>query len=93
MASGEGGAVARLSGPRWEVPGGTAAECAPAQAQRGVVLARRDQRPTLHEIAEGRELAALPQARDAALAADLSVSLLLDGEVAMHRLATHLSLL
>ena len=65
---------------------------APAQLERGVVLLQRAQ-PSLYSAREGLLLAQLPSARAAMLAPDLSCVLLLEGEVSVHRLTTHLSVL
>jgi hypothetical protein len=92
FATGEGGAAARLDGKRWSLPAEDGAQAAPAALQRGVVLLRRA-KTCLYDAAEGMPLALLPPARAASLAADLSCALLLEGEVAVHRLATHLSVL
>jgi hypothetical protein len=91
FATGDGGAAARIDGPRWELPAESAGPCAPAQVQRGVVLVRRSQ-PALYDAAEGLLLAQFAAPRDAVLGPDLSCALLLDADVSLHRLATHLSL-
>ena len=95
IATGEGGAAARLDencAVLWSLPAEGAAPAVPAQLQREVALLQRAQ-VSLHDVAEGLEVARLPPARAVALAADLSCALLHDGEVSMHRLATHLSVL
>jgi hypothetical protein len=82
----------RLDGrKRWSIaPGGGAA--GPALLRRGVLLLHREG-TELYDAAEGLPLARLPAARAAALGPDLSCALLEGGEVSLHRLATHLSVL
>lgn len=92
IASGANGALARLTGKRWEVPPEGESPPSPAQLQRGVVLSRGVS-TLLYDAAEGLTLAQLPPAREAALAPDLSCALIEEGEVSMHRLTAHLSLL
>jgi hypothetical protein len=80
-------------GPRaWSLPPETGAPSAPAQLQRGVVLLQRAL-PSLHDAAEGFLLAELSEARAAVLAPDLSIALLHERELSVHRLTTHLSVL
>ncbi len=65
----------------------------PAQAQRGIVLVQRSQ-PALYDASEGLLVAQLPPARAAVLAPDFSCALLEDatgGDISVHRLTTHLS--
>ena len=92
VATGDGGAAARLDGKRWSLAAEDGAGPAPAVIQRGVVLLQRAN-TCLHGAAEGLLLAQLPPARQAALGADLSCALLLEKEIAVHRLAAHLSVL
>jgi len=93
FATGEQGEAARIAGPRtWTVPPETGGLSRPAQVHRGVVLLERAQ-PSLYEPVQGLPLAQLPAARGAVLLPDLAVALLSDGELAVHRLATHLSVL
>jgi hypothetical protein len=92
VATGDGGAAARLDGKRWSLAAEDGGVSAPAVIQRGVVLLRRAN-TCLRGAAEGLLLAQLPPARQAALGADLSCALLLEEEIAVHRLATHLSVL
>jgi hypothetical protein len=93
IATGDGGAAARLDekcAALWSLPAEGDAPAAPALLQREVVLLQRGP-ISLHDAAQGLPLAQLPAARAAALGADLSVTLLHESEVSMHRLATHLS--
>jgi hypothetical protein len=93
IATGDGGAAARLDSKRWSVPADGPAPALPALVDRGVVLLHRSS-TALYDAAEGLPLAHLPSARAATLAADLSCALLHgDGEISMHRLTTHLSVL
>jgi outer membrane protein assembly factor BamB len=93
IATGDGGAAARLDSKRWSVPADGPAPALPALVDRGVVLLHRSA-TALYDAAEGLPLAHLPSARAATLAADLSCALLHgDGEISMHRLTTHLSVL
>jgi hypothetical protein len=80
-------------GPRaWSLPPEAGVPSAPAQLQRRVLLLQRS-RPSLHDAAEGFLLAELPEARSAVLAPDLSIALLHERELSVHRLTTHLSVL
>jgi outer membrane protein assembly factor BamB len=92
IASGANGALARLTGKRWEALPDGESPPSPAQLQRGVVLSRGAS-TLLYDAAEGLVLAQLPPAREAALAPDLSCALIEADEVSMHRLTAHLSLL
>ncbi len=92
LASGANGALARLTGKRWEIAADGESPPSPAQCQRGVILARGAS-TLLYDAAEGVPVARLPRAREAALAPDLSCALIEEGEVSMHRLAAHLSLI
>ena len=89
VATGDGGAAMRLDGRRWSAAAETSAPSSPAQLQRGVALAGR----RLLDLEEGLAVATLPPARALMLSPDLSFGLLDENEVAMWRLATHLSLL
>jgi hypothetical protein len=85
----------RASGLRpraWSLPPEAGAPSAPAQLQRGVALLHRAL-PSLHDAAEGFLLAQLPEARAAVLAPDLSIALMHESELSVHRLTTHLSVL
>ena len=90
IAVGPGGAAMRLDGrKRWSIDG---AGDAPASGllRRGVLLLQRG--PTeLYDAADGLLVAQLPEARVAALGADLSCALLHEDAVSLHKLATHLS--
>jgi hypothetical protein len=80
-------------GPRaWSLPPEAGVRSAPAQLQRGVLLLQRS-RPSIHDAAEGFLLAELPEARAAVLAPDLSIALMHENELSVHRLTTHLSVL
>jgi hypothetical protein len=95
IATGEGGAAARLDEKGailWALAADGSAPAAPALLQREVVLLQRAH-ISLHALTEGLLVAQLPPARAAALGPDLSCALLHDGEVSMHLLATHLSVL
>lgn len=92
LATGPDGALARLTGRRWEAPPDEEAEPEPAQLQRGVVLSRGAS-TQLYDLADGVPVAQLPPARDAVLLPDLSCALIDDAGVSLHRLATHLSLI
>ena len=99
VATGEGGEAALLglqapgSGLRpWSLPAEEGSAAAPAQLERGVVLLQRA-RPTLYDAREGLPLAQLPPARSTVLTADLSCLSLQGSDLAVHRLATHLSVL
>ncbi len=91
IATGPGGTAMRLDGRRrWSIaPAGTAPS--PAQLRRGVLLLQRGA-TELFDAREGIPVAWLPSAQSAALGPDLACALLQGGEVALHRLATHLSL-
>jgi hypothetical protein len=92
IAAGPSGSAMRLDGrKRWAIAphGGTSA---PALLRRGVLLLHREG-TELYDAAEGLALARLPAARAAAIGPDLSCALLHGGEVSLHRLATHLSVL
>jgi hypothetical protein len=82
IATGDGNA-ARLDDQRWTA----AVDGGPAQIQRGIALVGR----TLVDVQEGLPVAELPA--EGVLGPDLSVAMLVDEEVAVRRLATHLSLL
>jgi len=88
VATGDGGAVARLDGKRWTAPAEGAGPVGPAQIQRGIALVG----PRLLDVQEGLVVAQLPPAREAILASDLSCAMLIEDEIAVWRLATHLAL-
>jgi hypothetical protein len=90
IATGEGGAAARLDGRRWTVdPDG--GPSLPAQERRGVVLlARRN--TELYELESGLLLASLPPG-DATLCDDLSCAILDGGTLTLHRLVTHMAVI
>jgi hypothetical protein len=90
IALGPGGAAMRLDGrKRWSIPSDGAA--APGGLlRRGVLLLHRTV-TDLYDVADGLLVAQLPPAKGAALLHDLSCAVLDDGAVALHRLATHLS--
>src|SRR2546430_1064997 len=90
IAVGPGGAAMRLDGrKRWSIDGAGDAP-APGLLRRGVLLLQRG--PTeLYDAADGLLVAQLPEARAAALGADLSCALLHEDAVSLHKLATHLS--
>jgi hypothetical protein len=94
VVTGAGGAALRLDErgqARWTLPTSDTAASAEALLQRGVVLLQRNG-TALHDAAEGLPLTALPAARWAALAPDLTCALVdQSGSLAVHRLATHLS--
>lgn len=92
LATGAGGAAARLDGKRWTLPGAGDAPAEPALLQRGAVLLRGSA-TSVHNAPDGLPLATLPRSRDAVLWPDLSCALLLEDEVAVHRMSMHLSLL
>jgi hypothetical protein len=93
IATGDGGAASRLDSKRWSVPADGPTPAMPALIERGVALLHRSA-TELFDAAEGLPLAHLPPARAATLAADLSCALLHgDGEISVHRLTTHLSVL
>ncbi|MCA1829719.1 MAG: PQQ-binding-like beta-propeller repeat protein [Myxococcales bacterium] len=85
IATGDGHA-ARLDGKRWSI---ALEDAGAAQIQRGIALVG----PRLFDVQEGLLVAQVPPSRAATLAPDLSVALLIDDEIAVWRLATHLSLL
>ncbi|HEX4383034.1 MAG TPA: PQQ-binding-like beta-propeller repeat protein [Myxococcales bacterium] len=90
IATGAGGAAQRLDGKRWTIePDGGPSR--PARQRRGVVLLSRT-RNELRELASGLPLASLP-AGEALLCDDLACAIRTDGQLVLHRLATHLSLL
>ena len=90
IVTGAGGAALLLDGRRWSIePDGSTA--APAQQRRGVVLLSRAKNE-LYELESGLLLASLP-AGAATLCDDLSCAIRSGGELLMHRLVTHLSLL
>jgi outer membrane protein assembly factor BamB len=91
IATGDGGAACNLEGTRWTIAASGQAAATPAVLHRGIALLRGAE-TSLYNASDGLPLATLPHCRDAALWPDLSCALLLEGEVAMHRLATHLSL-
>jgi hypothetical protein len=91
VATGEGGAACNLDAAGWAIAASGDAPAAPAVLHRGIVLIRGPE-TSLHNASDGLPLAVLPRCRDAALWPDLSCALLLEGEVAVHRLSTHLSL-
>ena len=90
IAVGPGGAAMRLDGrKRWSIDGAGGAP-APGLLRRGVLLLQPG--PTeLYDAADGLLVAQLPEARAAALGADLSCALLHEDAVSLHKLATHLS--
>ena len=88
IATGDGGAAARLDGKRWSIAAEDGGPSAAAQIERGIALVGR----RLLDVQEGLVVAQLPPAREAALAPDLSCTLLIDDELAVWRLATHLAL-
>ena len=100
FATGGQGEAARIVGleapgsrlQAWTLPPEGGSSSRPAQIHRGVLLLERAQ-PSLYEAAQGLPLAQLSPARSALLLSDLSVALLNDRDVAVHRLATHLSVL
>jgi len=91
IATAPGGAAMRLDGrKRWSVgPAGDGT--APAQVHRGIVLLQRT-RTELYDAAEGLLVAELDPAQAAFLGPDLACALVQEGNVSLHRLATHLSL-
>jgi hypothetical protein len=90
IATGIGGAAQRLDGKRWTIePDGGPSR--PAQQRRGVVLLSR-LKNELYELASGLALASLP-AGEALLCDDLACAIQSAGQLVLHRLATHLSLL
>jgi hypothetical protein len=90
VATGEGGAAARLDGRRWTVdPDGGPAS--PAQERRGVVLLSR-RNNELYELESGLLLASLPPG-EATLCEDLSCAILDGGTLTVHRLVTHLAVI
>ena len=90
LATGAGGTAWRIDGKRWilEANGGPSR---PAQQRRGVVLLSRAKNE-LYELASGLLLASLPDG-EALLCEDLSCAVRSGGQLVLHRLVTHLSLL
>lgn len=93
IATGAGGEAMRLDergAAKWALDADGQGPAKPALIERGVVLLSRGQ-TALHSAAEGLLLGQLPQADAAALAPDLTCAMVSGGELSLHRLATHLS--
>ena len=96
VATGPGGAAARIDergALPWMLPPEGDAPAVPALVQRAVVLLARDG-SSLYDLGEGLLVASLGEAAPlcSALGADLSAAICdARGEVSLHRLATHLS--
>jgi hypothetical protein len=96
VATGPGGAAARIDergALPWMLPPEGDAPAVPALVQRAVVLLARDG-ASLYDLGEGLLVASLGEAAPlcSTLGADLSAAICdARGEVSLHRLATHLS--